>query len=164
MQQMMRQMDLMRQALGASQARQSEMQQAFTVSVESRQARQNEALLQVQGALIDVQNRSSSQSTFRGVDLLKSAVKAPCSRPRSLLRMRRRTSATSSASGTRLFQAACPCEGSRMAIFSPLLPCLSRLLRRRSKFHRMGRRKKVRAKITQKHLAPCKRKKKKLFS
>ena len=81
MQQMMRQMDLMRQALEASQSRQSEMQQAFTVSLEASQARQNElqqALLQVQGVLIDVQNRSSSQSAFRGADLLKSAVKAPC--------------------------------------------------------------------------------------
>ena len=33
-----------------------------------------------------------------------------------------------------------------MAFFSPLLPSLSRLLRRRSQFHRVGRRKKVRAK------------------
>ena len=66
------------------------------------------------------------------------------SRPRSLLRMRR---ATSSDSGTRLFQAACPCEGSRMAFFSPLLPSLSRLLRRRSQFHRWTDAKKCAQKI-----------------
>ena len=57
----MRQMDLMRQALEASQARQSETQQAFTVSLEARQNELQQALPQVQGALIDVQNRSSGQ-------------------------------------------------------------------------------------------------------